>query len=365
MPSTFSDRDCACGAGPTRTTPSAPAERWVGSDRGNAGEQGTARTTPAAPAQPSAGSERGRALLSIVLGGLLSACSYLPAPRHARSPLPLHAPAASAASVAEAQLVEHSELEGGGLRGVLCAGDETVRFEVRRRPAVAGPRALVLLLPILAGGDDLLDSVAGRLLDHGFDVAFCARVGSALKPPQRGPELDDLFRRTVLHQRILLHWLRRTGPEPAGCFALGMSMGGMVATVLAALEPRLDGVAICLAGGDLGGMIARSSESRVRKWVRWRQETDGLGEDGLCWEVRRCLHHEPLAFAPSVATEKVLFVGAVFDSVVPARHQDLLWEALGRPARMAVPLGHYTAALAIDPILGAAAAHFRRRIAAR
>ncbi len=212
-----------------------------------------------------------------MLLGLLVGCTYLPAPRQPRPPLPLslQAPAASTAPVADAVLVERTDLAGGGMLGVLTANGETVRFQVRRRDATGAPRPLVLLLPILAGGEDLLEGVAWRLLDRGFDVAFCARVGSALKPPQRGPELDDLFRRTVLHQRILLRWLRQTGPAPGGWFALGMSMGGMVATVLAALEPDLDGIAICLAGGDLGGMMQHSSEVRVRRWLDWRRATDG------------------------------------------------------------------------------------------
>jgi pimeloyl-ACP methyl ester carboxylesterase len=300
-----------------------------------------------------------RLACSLGLALLCGACTLLPAPRQPRPALP--PPAASAAAVADVDVVECTDLGGGSMRGVLVAGDETVRFHLRRRSAEGAPRPLVLLLPILAGGDDLLDGVALRLLEQGFDVAFCARVGSALKPPQRGPELDELFRRTVLHQRILLRWLRDGAIAPGGCFALGMSMGGMVATVLAALEPELRGVAICLAGGDLGGMMLHSTEARVQNWLAWRRTTDGVGDDHLAWEVRQFLHHEPLAFAPCVPTAKVLFVSAAFDTVVPPRNQDLLWEALGRPARMVVPLGHYTAALAIDPILRAAAAHFRGR----
>ncbi len=300
------------------------------------------------------------AVILVAMLLLAGACTYLPAPRVPRPPLPLRVPAASRAPVPDAVLVEHEDLGGGSMTGVLAAGDETVRFQLRRRQAQAAPRPFVLLLPILAGGEDLLDSVAQRMLDRGFDVAFCARVGSALKPPQRGPELDDLFRRTVLHQRILLRWLQHAdGVAPSGWFALGMSMGGMVASVLAALEPGLDGVAICLAGGDMGGMMLRSSEGRVRKWLTWRRTTDGVGDDHLAWEVRAWLHHEPLDFAAGVPTGKVLFVSARFDTVVPRWHQDLLWEALGRPARMDVALGHYTAALAIDPILGAVADHFR------
>ena len=53
-----------------------------------------------------------------------------------------------------------------------------------------------------------------------------------------------------------------------------------------------------------------------------------------------------------------MFVSAQFDTVVPERNQDLLWEALGRPARMRVPFGHYTSALAISSVLAAAAEHF-------
>jgi dienelactone hydrolase len=297
------------------------------------------------------------------LAGLLTgvACTFVPAPSRPRPALPVCAPAATAAPVPDAVLLEREPRPDGWQRGSLAAAGETVRFQLRR--AEAGPaRPLVLLVPILAGGEDLLTGVARRLVDRGFDVAYCARVGAALKPPQRGPEIDELFRRTVLHQRILLRWLRQDAARPpAGWCVLGMSIGGMVATVVAALEPDLDGVAVCLSGGDLAGMLLDSSEARVHSWLDWRRSTDGVGDDHLEWELRQYLRHEPLRFAASVPTEKVLFVSAAFDTVVPRRHRDLLWEALGRPARMDVTLGHYTAALAIDPILAAAAAHFRAR----
>ena len=67
---------------------------------------------------------------------------------------------------------------------------------------------------------------------------------------------------------------------------------------------------------------------------------------------------EPARFAAQVPTEKVLFVSAAFDSVVPRRNQDLLWEGLGRPRRLDLPLGHYTAAVAVDRVITAATDHF-------
>ncbi|MEO6596317.1 MAG: hypothetical protein ABIP94_16330 [Planctomycetota bacterium] len=288
----------------------------------------------------------------------LCSCSFSASPSYPRPEVALAWPS-FAAAVAAPELESFDELGEGRATGVLVGGGETVRFHLRRGSAVAGPQPLVLVVPILAGGDDLMDQVAQRMTARGFDVAFCARAGSALRPPQRAPELDELFRRTVLHQRLLLAWLRHSAPTPpTALFALGMSMGGMVTTVLAALEPDLTGIAICLSGGDLAGLVPHSSEGRVQAWVDWRFRTDGVGFDHLGWELRQFLRHEPLAFAASVPTAKVLFVGAEFDTVVPRRNQDLLWEGLGRPARLQVPLGHYSAALAMDPILSAAAAHF-------
>ncbi|MBL8750018.1 MAG: hypothetical protein JNK78_12715 [Planctomycetes bacterium] len=255
------------------------------------------------------------------------------------------------------ELLELHDLGGGRSTGVLVAAGEQVRFHIRRADG-GGKKPLVLCVPILAGGDELMENVASRMRSHGFDVAFCARAGSALKPPQRGRDLDLLFRRTVLHQRILLAWLASGPDAPTATFVLGMSMGGMVATVVAAEEPDVAGLAVCLSGGDLGSLVLSSSERRVRSWSEWRHTTDGVGDDHLRWELREFLDYEPLGFAAAIPTWKVLFVGADLDSVVPRRNQDLLWEALGRPARLQVPLGHYSAALAIDTILGAAASHF-------
>jgi hypothetical protein len=61
-----------------------------------------------------------------------------------------------------------------------------------------------------------------------------------------------------------------------------------------------------------------------------------------------------------VATDKVLFITGALDTVVPPRHQDLLWEALGRPQRFTVPFGHYSAFLMLPEVVEAAAEHFRR-----
>lgn len=301
--------------------------------------------------------------LFVLLASLLApGCTTEDAPRFPRPAL-VRTPAA----IAMPELLEFSSHDDERSTGVLVGEGEQVRFELRRTltlattsaPATDAIRPLVLLVPILAGGRELMGQIAQRLTAQGFDVAFCERAGSALSPPQRGPELDELFRRTVLHQRMLLKWLRSANRPPSSIHVLGISMGGIISTVLAAIDPELASAAICLAGADLANLVLVSSESRVRHWFDWRQATDGIGFDCLHWELRQDLDYEPAHFAASVPTEKVLFVSARFDTVVPRRNQSLLWEGLGRPERLDMPFGHYTAAIAIDRVIGAAATHFR------
>lgn len=285
------------------------------------------------------------------------ACTTTDAPRH---PRPALASATATVAIQPPELEELHEFDDGRATGVLRGHEEQVHFEVRRAHRDERPE-LVLLVPILAGGRELMGMVADRLVGEGFDVAFCERAGSALSPPQRGPELDELFRRTVLHQRLLLAWLRHREAAPRATHVLGISMGGIVATVVAAQEPDLDGVAVCLAGADLARMVLETSESRVRRWLSWRQTTDGIAGGALQWELQQWLSHEPARFAPAVATDKVLFISAALDTVVPRRNQNVLWEALGRPRRLDMPLGHYSAVVAVDAVIHAAARHFRAR----
>jgi pimeloyl-ACP methyl ester carboxylesterase len=176
-----------------------------------------------------------------------------------------------------------------------------------------------------------------------------------LRPGQRGGDLERLLRRTILHNRMVLRWARQQpnlGGHRQGLF--GVSMGGMVASVLMALEPKLAAGVICLAGGDLADIIRHSTEGRIVRWRRWRREVDGLGPAQIAQEIERELVTEPLRFAPHVAGDKVFLVATRLDQVVPMRNQDLLWESLGRPERLVLPLSHYSAILGLDRILSSA-----------
>ncbi|MGE3175134.1 MAG: alpha/beta hydrolase family protein [Planctomycetota bacterium] len=297
-----------------------------------------------------------------------ASCSLTPAPQFARPALPLPAAVQSRFALPEAPRLLHIDGGAGPVRvGELVCGDDRVRFHWHR--ADRPDRPLVLLVPILAGGEPLMQTLARRFVGRGYHAIYCDRAAPALRPPQRGADLERLFVQTVRQQRAALAWTHSDeaaaqGLVPLHRFACGVSMGGMVTAVLTAVEPDLDAAAMCLAGADLPRIVERSAEVRIEQWRRWRRDADGIAASPLRQELARSLRSDPLRLAPHVATDRVFLVATAFDDVVRAPQQDLLWEAFGRPQRMTVPFGHYSAALALDPIVAAIDDFFAARAGA-
>lgn len=287
---------------------------------------------------------------------VLSGCSTQPSASYPRPSLPLPRVIAERyeipASLREEMLVpigrqRHIDF----YRGRLGSDSEKVEFHYLV-PESDHPQPFMLLLPILAGGDVLMWTVAWDLAQRGYAVAWTRRVASAMQPGQRAPEMEELFRRTVVHNRMLLEWLRtQEAVDNQRMGLIGISMGGIVGGVVLALEPDLAGGGLCLAGGDLPDLIMASDESRVRRWRDWRFREDGIGSSELRRELATHLVSDPARLGAYVATERVFLVGALFDAVVPLSNQDVLWESLGRPRRMLVPLGHYTSVVDLGGIL--------------
>ena len=239
-------------------------------------------------------------------------------------------------------------------RGSLACGGERAAFElvVPDGTDSSTPCPFVIALPILAGGQELMWFVAADLAARGYAVAWPRRVASALRADQRGPDLERLFQRSVVHARMVLSWSRDQPEFDAQRTGLvGISLGSMIGSAVLAVEPSIAAGALCLAGGDLPDMLMVSTEDRAVRWRRQRTERDALDRTEFARELRTHLVSDPALLGRYVDARRVLLVSATFDTVVPRRHQDLLWESLGRPRRMWVPFGHYTAALSISSIL--------------
>lgn len=220
----------------------------------------------------------------------------------------------------------------------------------------------MLVTPIMGGSREVAHLVAGELAKRGVHAAIVLRAESYLDGAARDERLERVLRTAVVDRRRAIDWLQGLDEvDPARVGALGVSLGGVVTTLLASVEPRLRATVLVMAGGDLADVIVRSQEQRLRRFVRERAAR-GITAEETGRRIRAALPSDPLALAPHCDARRVLMVATRRDRSVPFANQERLHAALGRPERYVLPTGHYGAALYLPFILDRALDFLEERL---
>jgi dipeptidyl aminopeptidase/acylaminoacyl peptidase len=248
------------------------------------------------------------------------------------------------------------DVQSGAL--VLADGGRA-RFEYYG-PIDGPPRPLVLVLPILGGDGTITRLVARACAERGMAALHAERPCEILTADQDGRMIEELFRRSVAHARLLLDWaIASGGADPDRIGLVGISLGGILGTAVLAAEPRVRRAVIALAGADVSDLVRRSAEEQVRRYLAGRREA-GFDEEAVAADLAREFVSDPVHLARYVDPRGVLFIRAAFDRVVPRTNAERLWQLLGRPERIDVPTGHYSAALLLPYLRGRILDHFAR-----
>lgn len=204
-----------------------------------------------------------------------------------------------------------------------------------------GTFSTVLVLPISGGIDFSVTSFAGHFASHGFNCAVVHNRKADLESTQSAEEIEDYFRQTVLDNRQVLDYLverDEVDPNRLGC--LGLSLGGIRASMLAGVDERIKCVAIGLAGGSIADITLQSGEKEIKDQVKTLIEM-GATTEMIYTELSEKVVTDPLRLAPYADARDVLMFIAMFDRVVPRDCCDRLWESCGKPEVVYLPSGHY------------------------
>jgi dienelactone hydrolase len=300
----------------------------------------------------------------LLLAALLAGCSTTPTSLDPRPSRPLTGEDQGRYSVAtiERERVDSTRVEDGVeiTKGHLTIEGRELEFSTWTPVGRKDPAPFVDILPILAGGDSLVRSLGMDLAEHGFASGTLERPGRTLRDHESIEQLGANWTAIVRHERAFLGWaLARPGVDPEGAGCVGLSLGGLFATVVTAVDPRVCWSAICIAGGDLPDILIHSNEIRARRWGGEQLASHDGSPRKLQTALREGLGVEPARLALSIDPSKILFVRAAFDHTMPGRNSALLWECLGRPERITLPTEHYTSALFLSWITGRIV-HFAR-----
>ena len=228
--------------------------------------------------------------------------------------------------------------------------------------AVPGRRPAIVFSPILGGDYPLERGFCRFFAARGYHVALVHRKTLKIKPEEPVARIEQLLRQSILRIRQIVDWLEaHERVDAARMGGFGISMGGIGGVVVAAVEPRLRAHVVAMAGGSIPDVLLGSKDSLLTKPIARYLRENSLDRAELHQQLRAVIRTDPLLLAPYVDRQQVLLFVTLLDRTIGRANALRLRDALGRPKTVFLPLGHYTAVLAM-PLLKRESLRFFRAV---
>lgn len=223
-------------------------------------------------------------------------------------------------------------------------GTENIKFDyyVQKKE---GKFPTVLVLPIAGGVDFCVKSFANYFASNGFNCAVVHNRKVDLEDAESAEDVENYFRQTVLDNRQVLDYLverQEVDRNRLGC--LGLSLGGIKASMVSGVDERLKCIVVGLAGGSIADITILSKEKEIRDHIRELIGMD-ISSETIHAELSEKVRTDPLKLAKYIDARNVLMYIAMFDRVIPKRCGDGLWKTIGKPEVVYLFSGHYSAFL--------------------
>lgn len=222
-------------------------------------------------------------------------------------------------------------------------------------PKGAAKRPAVVVLDILDGALVVSRAQALWLAQHGIPAVI---VQMAYYGPRRPPGTKEKLltidvdksvaniTQTVLDCRRAVAWLEsRPEVDATRIGLLGTSLGSFVGGVVAGIEPKIKSACLLLGGG---GLVDSFNQHPQAGPALGMLALVGITPDKLKKQINPV---DPLTYAGTLKTKKLLLIGASRDDIVPPVAMKTLWEATDKPPIVWVDATHVGAALYLLPMM--------------
>jgi dienelactone hydrolase len=236
----------------------------------------------------------------------------------------------------------------------------SARYYRGKRP---GAKPLVVVLPIWGIHAYPSNTIAAGLRERGAGAINVLQIlgekplmdwdalGNAGTEAAFFDVLDQMIGRfisTVIDIRRVVDWAQtQHDVDPNQIALIGFSMGALVASVTMANEPRLVAGVLVMGGADPHEILAACNREIERARERILEQ-HGWSLDEFKGKLEKALVRiNPARFAGMVDPGRVLIIEAAADTCMPESARDRLWQAIGRPERIAYLYDHRMAFLAM------------------
>ncbi len=235
-------------------------------------------------------------------------------------------------------------------------------------PEGPGPFPLVCQTPLL-GRIQFLDDLhfekqaALYFASKGLACAIMERPIFEFDPQQGLDQLPRYLEESIHRNESTLRELLkdpRVDKNRVGTF--GMSFGSMVNCLWAARNPLLKAHVVALGGTNFADIFVTSRDPLMMSHQRAAYASTGMDRQTLLDELRKEFKKDLLKIHNPFTPDSCLLVLALFDQVVRFEYGLELKKALGNPPTLFLPLGHYTAILALPFLRWQAARFFKKKL---
>jgi dienelactone hydrolase len=233
--------------------------------------------------------------------------------------------------------------------------NNTVPVELYLPKKIDGKIPATIVLDILDGSAVIPRGLARGMAEKGVAALYVPMACYGVRKPANNAHIayfTDHPEKTVENMRQTVMDVRRgkailtSLPEidSAKISITGVSLGGIMTSLIAGVDGDFYRVAPILAGGNVAEIVFHAHETRR---IREACEAKGISEAQLAEMLKPV---DPLTFAARIPADHCLMVNASQDEVIPADCTAALRKAIGSPQIIWVPAGHYRAILFLPDI---------------
>ncbi|HEX8914330.1 MAG TPA: alpha/beta hydrolase family protein [Humisphaera sp.] len=224
------------------------------------------------------------------------------------------------------------------------------------KPAPAGQKLpAAIVLDILDGSAVIPRGIARGLAEQGVAAIYVPMACYGVRRPANGAhfayyaehpeETVGNMRQTVMDVRRAKAVLAALPEVDADRISItGVSLGGIMTSLIAGVDGQFYRVVPILAGGDIAAITFHARETRR---IREACTAKGIDQEKLAEMLRPV---DPLTFAARIRPDTCLMINASKDEVIPLATTVALNKAIGNPTMLMVPAGHYGAGLFLPSI---------------
>ena len=209
---------------------------------------------------------------------------------------------------------------------------------------------VILVLPILGGSNYFAHTFAEYFAENGYSAIIVHRQ-KRYKTFKDLDKVDKILRQIVFDHKQALDWIGmqpELDAERIGVF--GISMGSIKAALISSIDKRIKVSVMCLTGGNLAEIIATSDERGIVRRREKYMEENNVSIETFYDLLQSKISCDPINYAEYVDAQNSLMVLGRFDSTVPYKNGNDLWEKIGKPEKITMLSGHYTAILGLPYI---------------